>query len=69
MKRCKDYAYTGVECCYGCHIEAEEMAEHGYTLITIQIDGEMAYVCCEIASFFYPKGDWKDESPTGQWST
>jgi hypothetical protein len=40
----------------------------GSALITIQIDGEPAYVCCEVADFFYPDGSWKKRSKTGQWA-
>lgn len=70
MKRCEDYAYTGVECCEGCHYEYdhEDELQRGFDLITIQIDGEMAKVCCTLAYFFYPDGSWKDRSKTGQWS-
>lgn len=50
----------------GCHYEAEAK-DLLRPLITIQIDGEMAYVCCELAYFFYPDGSWKS-SKTGQWA-
>jgi hypothetical protein len=61
MKTCKDFEYTGVECCVGCH---EEVENYTSGLVTIQINGEAVYVCCEIAHFFYPDGSWKD---AGQW--
>ena len=65
MKKCRDYAYIGVECCIGCH---DPDPEDEVGLITIQISGEMAYVCCAVAYFFYPDGEWKDRSMTGQWT-
>jgi hypothetical protein len=69
MKTCKDFGWTGVECCMGCHYEAEHWADiqPGFELITIKVDGELVKVCCELASFFYPDGSWK-ESRTGQWA-
>ena len=66
MKTCKDFAYTGVDCCQGCHYEADD-PELRSMLITIPIDGEPAYVCCELADFFYPDGLWKTKDTTGQW--
>jgi hypothetical protein len=62
MKTCKDYEYTGVNCCPCCHNDMDG------ELVTIQISGEDAYVCCDIARFFYPDGSWKERSKTGQWS-
>ena len=69
MKTCKDYTYIDVPCCSSCHDQGEEDGEWAAgELVTIKISGEDAYVCCTIASFFYPDGSWKDKSTTGQWS-
>jgi len=69
MKACGDYAYLGVKCCEPCHARADE--DDGWAcgeLVTIKISGEDAYVCCNIARFFYPDGSWKEKSKTGQWA-
>jgi hypothetical protein len=57
MKTCKDFEWTGVECCPGCHYELdhEDELQRGFDLITIKVDGELVKVCCELAEFFYPR--------------
>ncbi len=67
MKHCKDFEYTGVRCCQGCHYENED-PDLLTPLITIPINGELAQVCCELADFFYPGGSWKEKDTTGKWS-
>lgn len=65
MKTCKDFEYTGIECCIGCHAEAE-MEDEPRPMISIQINGEMAVVCCHLADFFYPNFSWKDGGREGK---
>jgi hypothetical protein len=66
MKTCKDYEYLGLDCCRGCYYE-HEAEDIGTPLITVMVDGEMARVCCELASFFYPDNSWKEKDQAGQW--
>lgn len=64
MKTCKDFKYTGVKCCPGCHYE-NEAEDLQRPLMTIKINGEWAYVCCELAEFFYPDSSWVNASNIG----
>jgi hypothetical protein len=48
---CKDFKYTGVECCEMCH--SAELAE--YDMRVVKVDGVNALLCCAMVAFFYPK--------------
>lgn len=50
-KTCKDFGWTGIDCCSSCHEEPE------YELDIVQVDGELALLCCKLRRFFYPDGD------------
>jgi hypothetical protein len=68
LKTCKDFTGLGIGCCEGCHWEVDHNLPGGSALITIQLEGERAHMCCEIADFFYPDESWKKRSKTGQWA-
>jgi hypothetical protein len=56
---CKDFDYTGVECCPTCH--EPDLAD--YELRIVRIDGVNALLCCSMTAFFYPKDPSKGLSP------
>ena len=56
---CKDFQYTGVQCCEMCH--DSEFAE--YQLRVVKVDGVNALLCCSFVAFFYPRDPGKGMSP------
>jgi hypothetical protein len=56
---CKDFKYTGVDCCESCH--TAEWAE--YELRVVKVDGVNALLCCAMVAFFYPRDPGKGMSP------
>ena len=56
---CKDFKYTGVQCCDVCH--DSELAE--YELRVVKVDGVNALLCCAMVAFFYPRDPGKGLSP------
>jgi hypothetical protein len=56
---CKNFGYTGVECCPTCH--DPEFAE--FDLRVLKVDGVPALLCCAMAAFFYPADPSKGITP------
>lgn len=56
---CKDFKYTGVECCDVCH--DSEWAD--YELRVVKVDGVNALLCCCMVAFFYPRDPGRGLSP------
>jgi hypothetical protein len=56
---CKDFDYTGVECCGTCH--DPEFAESDLRIV--KVDGVNALLCCALTAFFYPQDPGKGISP------
>lgn len=56
---CKDFRYTGVDCCETCH--DPDLAE--YSLRIVKIDGVNALLCCVMVAFFYPRDPGRGMSP------
>lgn len=56
---CKDFQYTGVQCCEECH-DAEFADMH---LRVVKVDGVNALLCCCMVAFFYPRDPGKGQSP------
>lgn len=55
-KDCRDFDYTGVECCGHCHADPDEELE------IYVVDGVPCLLCCKLHSFFYPSAS-RDFSP------
>lgn len=49
-KDCRDFDYTGVDCCPDCHEYPDD------ELDVVIVDGEPALLCCALRRFFYPDG-------------
>jgi len=58
-KTCKDFEYTGVQCCEECH--NPDFAE--YNLRVVKVDGVNALLCCTLSTFFYPRDPGKGLTP------
>jgi hypothetical protein len=50
-KTCRDFGYTGVECCRTCHDEPE------YEMEVVVVDAVPCLLCCKLRAFFYPRKD------------
>lgn len=56
---CKDFQWTGVECCPTCHDDSYSE----YELRVVKVDGVNALLCCTMIAFFYPGDPHRGLSP------